>query len=233
MSNPIAHRTVYACQKAAKRRFSSNNYKGKWSHDDEIKLVELVKVMGNQWSKIAQELDRTPENCRDKFREVGGFNYDKRRKGKWDLEEKIELIRIVNMYSEEKFYKREAILEYKDKDSVMYQKDISDKSQKCIDKGFRKRKKTVSLYHEFELADIADLLVTDPEDVPSKNIPWAEVSKEMVSFNSILLVKIPLYVSKITVSLYRKNLRKLVNPQGASEAMMTARMNGRPTFTLF
>jgi transposase-like protein len=105
----IANRSVYACQKAAKRKFSSNNYKGKWTEEEEIVLVEMVKEHGQTWSIISKELERTPENCRDKFREIGSVNPEKRKKGKWELEELLELIRIVNKYNDNEFVKRSVI----------------------------------------------------------------------------------------------------------------------------
>lgn len=97
---------MYACQKAAKRKFSTNNYRGKWSEDDEVLLIELVRSMGKTWTKISEELNRTPENCRDKFRELGGVTPEKRKKGKWNLEEKLELIKIISSVCERKFLKR-------------------------------------------------------------------------------------------------------------------------------
>jgi site-specific DNA-adenine methylase len=44
------------------RKFSSNNYKGKWTRDEEIRLIEYCKAMGNSWTKISKDLNRTPEN---------------------------------------------------------------------------------------------------------------------------------------------------------------------------
>jgi hypothetical protein len=72
-------------------------------------LVEMIKEYGQTWSVISKELERTPENCRDKFRELGSVNPEKRKKGKWELEEQLELIRIVNKYSDTEFVKRSVI----------------------------------------------------------------------------------------------------------------------------
>lgn len=171
---------MYACQKAAKRKFSSFNYKGKWTEEEEVTLLELAKVLDRSWTKIAEELNRTPENCRDKFRELGGLGQDNRRKGKWSLEEKLELIRLVNYYSENQFIKREAVCDYNDKDSIAFRKDLNEKEEKLKERGYKKTNKHVHLYREFELADIVDLIITDPEDVPPNNLPWSKIAEDMV-----------------------------------------------------
>ena len=79
IARALPHRSVYACQKVAKRKFNPNNYKGKWTKDEEIRLVELVRLHGQKWTTVSNELNRTPENCRDKFRDVGGLNHQSRK----------------------------------------------------------------------------------------------------------------------------------------------------------
>lgn len=148
--------------------------------------------MGNVWSKIAEELGRTPENCRDKIREIGGLNPEKRKKGKWELDEKLELIRIINNFADTNFLKRQTICEYKDPNSITFKQKPSEKESQFLEKGFKKKVKILYLYREFELKDIFDLIITDPNDVPSNNLPWTQISAEMVfssrfilNFNSI------------------------------------------------
>ena len=63
-------------------------------------------MLGNSWTKISEELNRTPENCRDKYRELGGVPSNMRKKGKWSLEEKLELMKIVDSISDHRFLKR-------------------------------------------------------------------------------------------------------------------------------
>jgi len=46
-------------------------------------------------------------------------------------------------------------------------KDKDDlKKQKIIKKGYKKRPKSVIFYQEWDLRDVADLLITDPKDIP-------------------------------------------------------------------
>lgn len=181
MVNFIAHRSVYACQKAAKRKFSSYNYKGKWTQEDEIRLVELVKLMNRRWTQIAEELNRTPENCRDKFRELGGCRPENRKKGKWDLEEKLELIKCVNQNVDNPFCIRKVICDYNNPESIVFEKDLSDKQQKLLEKGYKKTQHSLYLYREFDLGDIVDMIISDPDDVPRNDLPWGLISKDMVS----------------------------------------------------
>lgn len=154
--------------------------------------------MGNVWSKIAEELGRTPENCRDKIREIGGLNPEKRKKGKWELDEKLELIRIVNSYCDTPFLKRQALCEYKDPNSLTFKQNPTDKDSQLLEKGFKKKVKFVHLYREFELNDIIDLLVTDPEDVPANNLPWTQISAAMViCLVSLLYFNVTYYFNEI------------------------------------
>lgn len=145
---------MYACQKATRRKFNPNNYRGKWTKQDELTLVEMVKLHGQKWTVVAQELNRTPENCRDKFREIGGEQYEIRKKGPWTLEEKLELISIINDKYDPKFMKKRVVLDYKNKDSIAHKKDLSEEERKLVSKGYKRCSKSVLLYKEFELKDI-------------------------------------------------------------------------------
>ena len=72
-------------------------------------LVELVKEHGHSWKQIAQKLNsefereeergvrfgRTPENIKDKWKQLGGDNINYRKKGSWTLEEGLNLLRYV------------------------------------------------------------------------------------------------------------------------------------------
>lgn len=168
----------------------------------------MVKEHGQTWSIISKELERTPENCRDKFREIGSVNPEKRKKGKWELEELLELIRIVNKYNDTEFVKRSVIWEYKEVDSLTFKKNPTEKEKQFIEKGYKKKKNTLYLYREFELRDIADFLVTEPEDVPKNDLNWKAISNEMVShkpecsFYKILFIYI--IIDQITYC-WRKN----------------------------
>lgn len=89
---------------------------------------------------------------------------------------------------------------------------ITDREKRLLEKGYKKKKDGILFYKEFELREIADLLVTDPEDVPLNYLPWTDISKEMVSSG---------------VKFSRRSPRLLGNQQDQLDPMMTARMSGR------
>ena len=69
---------------------------GKWTSQDEAQLVELVKQKGRKWRDIGSVLNRLPEGCRDKYKEIslgGALN-----KGRWSKEEADKLRTAVHAY---------------------------------------------------------------------------------------------------------------------------------------
>ena len=45
--------------------------KGRWSEEEEEQLKQMIKKYGKKWTMISKQLKRTPENIRDKYREMG------------------------------------------------------------------------------------------------------------------------------------------------------------------
>ena len=90
----VPFRSVESVYDHARRRLSTKNYKGKWSSDDLLKLNELVKIYGKSWTKIGGILNRLPGACYDKWRDALKTG-DKRKKGKWNQEEKCKLMQLV------------------------------------------------------------------------------------------------------------------------------------------
>ena len=90
----IPSRSVESVYDHARRRLSTKNYKGKWSSDDLFRLNELVKIYGRSWTKIGSILNRLPGACYDKWRDALK-NGDKRKKGKWNQEERCKLIQLI------------------------------------------------------------------------------------------------------------------------------------------
>ena len=92
-------RSVQSCHNFCRRKFNPNNYNGKWTEDEEQMIVELVKEMGHSWKEIAQVINlrfdrgddidqrfgRTPENVKDKWKQLGGDNINYRKKGPWTI----------------------------------------------------------------------------------------------------------------------------------------------------
>ena len=63
----------------------------------------------------------------------------------------------------------------------MKKRTLTDREKRLLEKGYRKKKDGILFYKEFELREIADLLITEPDDVPVNYLPWTDISKEMVS----------------------------------------------------
>lgn len=50
---------------------------------------------GRKWKTIADEMDRTPINVRDKYKSLGEENYGIREKDNWTIQELLKLIRLI------------------------------------------------------------------------------------------------------------------------------------------
>ena len=110
-----------------------------------------------------------------------GLIVSRANKGPWSFEEQLELIRIINNFASKKFIKRSIVLDYKNKDSIMYKKNLSDKDKKAVEKGFKKKTATVHLYREFEIGDIVDLFIDNSVEIIKDNIAWNEISTSLMS----------------------------------------------------
>ena len=71
----LPDRKVQSCMAVCRRKFNPNNYKGKWTQEEEDFLLEFVEQKGRHWEEIARELGRTALNVRDKFKELGEENH--------------------------------------------------------------------------------------------------------------------------------------------------------------
>ena len=94
----LPNRTLRACYYAAKRKLQ--RYKGgRWAAEEVARLRELVSQNGGgepyqtRWTQIGEELDRFPEACRDKWREIklgAGI-----KSGQWHAAEDDQLVALV------------------------------------------------------------------------------------------------------------------------------------------
>lgn len=95
IAEKIPWRSVQSSHNFIKRNFNDNNYKGRWTQGEIDKLVKLVTKFGKKWTLISQELDRTPNNVRDKYKELGAENHEERKKGIWAIKEISQLLKLV------------------------------------------------------------------------------------------------------------------------------------------
>ena len=70
----LPNRSVQSIHNFCHRKYHPNNYKGFWSAQEEKDLITLVKEHGKKWTLIAEKLERTPVNVKDKYKELGGEN---------------------------------------------------------------------------------------------------------------------------------------------------------------
>jgi hypothetical protein len=100
IAEALPNRSVQSCHNFCRRKFNPNNYNGKWSPEEEEHLLELIKENGHQWKAVAaamnarfqsdkEQFGRTPENVKDKWKQLGGSNFDSRLKGPWTVAEAI------------------------------------------------------------------------------------------------------------------------------------------------
>lgn len=93
------NRTVKSIRDYIIRTVDNRNMKGSWTTSDEEKLRELVSIHGKKWSLIGKILERTEENVKDKYKEIGGDNYDIRQKTKISLSEAMKIIKYISQYT--------------------------------------------------------------------------------------------------------------------------------------
>jgi len=89
------NRSVQAVHNACKRNFNPFNYKGRWTLQEEQQLIEYVEKFGHKWKEIAELLQRTALNVKDKWKQLGGRNHTFRKSGPWTIEEIAELVNLV------------------------------------------------------------------------------------------------------------------------------------------
>ncbi|KAK9807939.1 hypothetical protein WJX73_004975 [Symbiochloris irregularis] len=92
----LPHRKYKAVYSAGTRMLHEGNYQGKWTLEDEARLLELVQEKGRRWKDIGAALNRLPEGCRDKHKEISLGQAKK--KGAWSAEETSALRAAVHGY---------------------------------------------------------------------------------------------------------------------------------------
>ena len=97
ISECLPNRSVQSIHNFCHRKYHPNNYKGYWTSQEEKDLLTLVKEHGKKWVLIAAKMDRTPNNVKDKYKELGEENNDLRTKD-------ITLIKILKLLKAIKNY---------------------------------------------------------------------------------------------------------------------------------
>ena len=90
-------RSVQSVHNCCKRSFNPYNYKGEWTVLEERALIEYVETNGKKWKELGEILQRTANNVKDKWKQMGGDRHELRKTGTWGVEETLELVRLIFM----------------------------------------------------------------------------------------------------------------------------------------
>jgi transposase-like protein len=96
VAKALPNRTIKAVAAAGLRLFHPDAHRGRWTPEEDDRLLDMVQERGNKWSEIAPVLGRTPDACRDRWKEVK-LGAEKA-KGPWTVEEEQRLKEAVEDY---------------------------------------------------------------------------------------------------------------------------------------
>ena len=74
---------------------------GRWTAEEEAKLLELAAHKPGRWAEIGTALGRLPEGVRDKHRLLTGIAGGAR-KGRWNADEEAKLVELVEAFLAER-----------------------------------------------------------------------------------------------------------------------------------
>ena len=93
-SNQTPRQRRQAVMKACRRIFHNYTKRGQWTKEEDRELAVLARKHGNAWSRIAEDMERMPEDVRDRWR-----NHTKvmatRTRSRWTREDVKALKRAV------------------------------------------------------------------------------------------------------------------------------------------
>ncbi|CAD8177952.1 unnamed protein product [Paramecium octaurelia] len=95
----IPTRTVDSVYKLIRRSLDSKNRHGYWNKEEEAELLKCIQQYGRKWREISKHLNRTPDNIRNKYIQIGEHNHLFRNKSFWTIEEFLILMNSVHALS--------------------------------------------------------------------------------------------------------------------------------------
>ncbi|CAD6974057.1 unnamed protein product [Tilletia controversa] len=93
-----------AVREFIQRQYREGGYQGRWSKEEEKQLCAAIKKHGNRWESIAEEVGRTGEDCRAKWRRLKERDdpiANPIKLGPWTDEETKKLVDTVDRLSQE------------------------------------------------------------------------------------------------------------------------------------
>ncbi|KAF8195693.1 hypothetical protein K438DRAFT_1826365 [Mycena galopus ATCC 62051] len=94
ITSAVAERPIIAVYHYVRRARHPLKQQGKWRADEDVKLIQAVTSLGQQWEKVAQQVGRMATDCRDRYRNHI-VDREKKVTGTWSSAEEEELTRIV------------------------------------------------------------------------------------------------------------------------------------------
>lgn len=102
VAQALPQRTIKAVAAAGVRMFHPFANKGAWTPNEDATLLALVNSDDKKWTKISHEIERTPEACRLRWREIHAEEW---KSGKWEKDEEDRLVEAVREYGGERSLK--------------------------------------------------------------------------------------------------------------------------------
>jgi len=96
VAQSLPQRTIKSVAAAGVRLFHPYANKGPWTADEDMSLRALVEARGTKWTTISATLERTPEACRFRWREIK--IEPNKSSGTWSKDEENRLREAVEKY---------------------------------------------------------------------------------------------------------------------------------------
>jgi len=117
VAQSLPRRTIKSVAAAGVRLFHPFANKGAWTADEDASLRAMVESIGTKWTKISHAIERTPESCRFRWREIK--NAGTIRSGSWSKEEEDRLVEAVQKYGKPRSLKGNTTVKRKRDDRVI------------------------------------------------------------------------------------------------------------------
>ncbi|CAD8088202.1 unnamed protein product [Paramecium sonneborni] len=173
----LPQRSVDSVYKFIKARFNPDNYQGHWTKEEEQHLIQLINQFGRNYTQISKVLNRTPQNIRDKYRQLGDHNHELREQI-WTLGEAVHLLRLISKKNNSNFIKDNWL-------EILIQAFGEDWQDVILNTHSQKRRFRKSTYYEIQQEDtqIQQLLqIIDLKKLYShshKDIPWTSIATKI------------------------------------------------------
>lgn len=117
VAQSLPQRTIKSVAAAGVRLLHPFANKGAWTADEDASLRAMVESMGTKWTKISHAIERTPESCRFRWREIK--NAATIHSGSWSKEEEDRLVEAVEKYGKPRSLKGNTTVKRQRDDNVI------------------------------------------------------------------------------------------------------------------